>query len=137
MYPSIFLFWSDPKSEKPATEVYVPRDENFGHLKSSDFLTYGIKSLSQCVLPAFESAFDLNFTPNEFDSFQDVRDLFEGGIKLPLDVISTISPLPVIKELFRTDGEQVLKFPEPHIIQGNKYILFVKLNVTWIKLYFE
>lgn len=71
------------------------------------------------MLPAFESAFDMNFTPNEFDSFQDVRDLFEGGIKLPLDVISTISPLPVIKELFRTDGEQCLKFPPPHIIQGD------------------
>ncbi|XP_061365130.1 seed linoleate 9S-lipoxygenase-2 [Gastrolobium bilobum] len=107
----------DPRCEKPG-EVYVPRDENFGHLKSSDFLSYGIKSLSQLVLPAFESA--MNFTPNEFDSFQDVRDLYEGGIKLPTDVISTISPLPVIKELFRTDGEQVLKFPTPHIIQANK-----------------
>ncbi|OIW08988.1 hypothetical protein TanjilG_05964 [Lupinus angustifolius] len=109
----------DPKCEKPG-EVYVPRDENFGHLKSSDFLIYGLKSLSQYVLPAFQSVFDLNFTPNEFDSFQDVRDLYEGGIKLPLDVISTISPLPVIKELFRTDGEQVLKFPPPHIIQVSK-----------------
>ncbi|CAL0332442.1 unnamed protein product [Lupinus luteus] len=108
-----------PKCEKPG-EVYVPRDENFGHLKSSDFLIYGIKSLSQYVLPAFQSVFDLNLTPNEFDSFQDVRDLYEGGIKLPLDVISTISPLPVIKELFRTDGEQVLKFPPPHIIQVSK-----------------
>ena len=87
-------------------------------MKSSDFLTYGIKSVSQIVLPAFESAFDLNFTPREFDSFQDVRDLFEGGIKLPLDVISTISPLPVIKELFRTDGENVLKFPPPQVVKG-------------------
>ncbi|XP_027343811.1 seed linoleate 9S-lipoxygenase-2-like [Abrus precatorius] len=109
----------DPKCEKPG-EVYVPRDENFGHLKSSDFLTYGIKSLSQYVLPAFQSAFDLNFTRPEFDSFQEVRDLYEGGIKLPTDVISTISPLPVIKELFRTDGEQVLKFPPPHVIQVSK-----------------
>ena len=66
--------------------------------------------------------FKLNLTPNEFDSFQEVRDLYEGGIKLPTDVISTISPLPVIKELFRTDGEQVLKFPPPHIIQGVAYM---------------
>ncbi|RDX62425.1 Seed linoleate 9S-lipoxygenase-2, partial [Mucuna pruriens] len=110
---------TDPDCEKPG-EVYVPRDENFGHLKSSDFLAYGIKTLSQLVIPAFESVFDLNFTPNEFDSFQDVRDLNEGGIKLPTDVISTISLLPVIKELFRTDGEQVLKFPTPHIIQVSK-----------------
>lgn len=90
-------------------------------MKSSDFLAYGIKSLSQYVLPAFESVFDLNFTPNEFDSFQDVRDLHEGGIKLPTEVISTIMPLPVVKELFRTDGEQVLKFPPPHVIQGEEF----------------
>ncbi|BAT91737.1 hypothetical protein LR48_Vigan05g202100 [Vigna angularis] len=109
----------DSNCEKPG-EVYVPRDENFGHLKSSDFLAYGIKSLSQYVLPAFESMFSLNLTPNEFDSFQDVRDLCEGGIKLPTEVISSIALLPVIKELFRTDGEQVLKFPTPHVIKVNK-----------------
>ncbi|CAI8588482.1 unnamed protein product [Vicia faba] len=110
----------DPKSEKPGTQ-YVPRDENFGHLKSSDFLTYGIKSLSQDVVPLFKSViFDLNFTPNEFDSFDEVRDLFEGGIKLPTNVLSKISPLPVLKEIFRTDGEQVLKFPPPHVIKVSK-----------------
>ncbi|WJX55911.1 Lox2p [Trifolium repens] len=110
----------DPKSEKPG-DIYVPRDENFGHLKSSDFLTYGIKSLSQDVLPLFKSViFDLNFTPNEFDSFDEVRDLFEGGIELPTHVLSQISPLPVLKEIFRTDGEQVLKFPPPHVIKVSK-----------------
>ncbi|RYR42528.1 hypothetical protein Ahy_A08g038996 [Arachis hypogaea] len=110
---------NDPNSEKPG-DVYVPRDENFGHLKSSDFLANSIKFLTRYVLPAFESVFDMNLTPNEFDSFQDVRDLYEGGIRLTTEVISTISPLPVIKELFRTDGEQVLKFPPPHITQVNK-----------------
>ena len=123
MFCFLITFHStDPNCEKPG-EIYVPRDENFGHLKSSDFLAYGIKSISQFVLPAFESIFDLNLTPNEFDSFQDVRNLCEGGIKLPTHIISTISPLPVVKELFRTDGEDVLKFPKPHVIQGviNKY----------------
>ncbi|CAK8560358.1 unnamed protein product [Lathyrus sativus] len=110
----------DPKSEKPGA-IYVPRDENFGHLKSSDFLMFGIKSLSHDVLPLFQSViFDLNFTPNEFDSFDEVRGLYEGGIKLPTDIISQISPLPALKEIFRTDGEQVLKFPPPHVIKVSK-----------------
>ncbi|XP_004510414.1 seed linoleate 9S-lipoxygenase [Cicer arietinum] len=110
----------DPKSEKPGV-IYVPRDENFGHLKSSDFLIYGLKSLSQDVLPLFQAViFDLNFTPNEFDSFDEVRGLFEGGIKLPTDILSKISPLPALKEILRTDGEQVLKFPPPHVIQVSK-----------------
>ncbi|MCH81404.1 seed lipoxygenase, partial [Trifolium medium] len=110
----------DPKSEKPGV-IYVPRDENFGHLKSSDFLMYGIKSLSQDVLPLFQAViFDLNFTPNEFDSFDEVRGLFEGGIKLPTDILSKISPLPALKEILRTDGEQVLKFPPPQVIRVSK-----------------
>ena len=87
-------------------------------MKSSDFLAYGLKSISQDVLPALQSAFDINFTPNEFDSFEQVHELYEGGIKLPTDVISQISPLPVLKEIFRTDGEQFLKFPTPKVIQG-------------------
>ncbi|MCI20728.1 seed lipoxygenase, partial [Trifolium medium] len=118
-----------PKSEKPGV-IYVPRDENFGHLKSSDFLMYGIKSLSQDVLPLFQAViFDLNFTPNEFDSFDEVRGLFEGGIKLPTDILSKISPLPALKEILRTDGEQVLKFPPPQVIRGNLFILIKPLIV--------
>ncbi|ESW22484.1 hypothetical protein PHAVU_005G157000 [Phaseolus vulgaris] len=110
----------DPKSESRSSDIYLPRDEAFGHLKSSDFLTYGLKSVSQNFLPALQSAFDLNFTPNEFDSFEEVHGLYSGGIKLPTDVLSKISPLPVLKEIFRTDGEQTLKFPPPKVVQDSK-----------------
>ncbi|NP_001235189.1 lipoxygenase [Glycine max] len=110
----------DPNSEKPG-EIYVPRDENFGHLKSSDFLTYGIKSLSQNVIPLFKSIIlNLRVTSSEFDSFDEVRGLFEGGIKLPTNILSQISPLPVLKEIFRTDGENTLQFPPPHVIRVSK-----------------
>ncbi|KAG2402732.1 Linoleate 9S-lipoxygenase [Vigna angularis] len=43
-----------------------------------------------------------------------------GGLYLPTDVISKISPIPVIKEIFRTVGEQVLKFPPPYVIRVSK-----------------
>ncbi|KAJ1420348.1 PLAT/LH2 domain [Sesbania bispinosa] len=82
----------DPNCEKPGN-VYVPRDENFGHLKSAEFLSYGIKSLSRNILPALKSVFELNFTPD---------------------------PLPALKEFFRTDGENVLKFSVPDIIKVSK-----------------
>nr|XP_007135514.1 hypothetical protein PHAVU_010G135700g [Phaseolus vulgaris]ESW07508.1 hypothetical protein PHAVU_010G135700g [Phaseolus vulgaris] len=110
----------DPKSETPG-EVYVPRDENFGHLKSSDFLVYALKSLSQSVIPLLKSAiFELKVTSSEFKSFDDVRSLYEGGIKLPTDILSQISPLPALKEIFRTDGENTLQFPPPHVIRVSK-----------------
>jgi len=114
----VFDFLTDPKSEKPAAEIYMPRDEKFGHLKSSDFLTYGLKALSRQLLPSLENVFDTDFTWNEFDSFQEVRELYEGGIKLPTDTLKSISPIPVLKELFRSDGENVLQLPPPHVVRG-------------------
>lgn len=46
--------------------MYLPRDEAFGRLKSLDFITCGLKSVSQNVVSTLESVFiDLNFTPSE------------------------------------------------------------------------
>ncbi|KAG4400173.1 hypothetical protein GLYMA_07G007102v4 [Glycine max] len=99
------------------TFVYLPRDESFGHLKSSDFLVYILKSASQNVIPQLQSALSLQFNQPEFNSFYDVRGLDDGGIKLPTNTLSQLSPIPLFKELFRTDGEQALKFPTPKVIQ--------------------
>ncbi|XP_010651467.3 probable linoleate 9S-lipoxygenase 5 [Vitis vinifera] len=122
-----------PPSEKdPNTEsilpllmslnIYVPRDERFGHLKMLDFLAYALKSIVQFLLPEFEALCDS--TPNEFDSFQDVLDLYEGGIKVPegtlLDKIKDNIPLEMLKELVRTDGEHLFKFPMPQVIKEDK-----------------
>ncbi|XP_034706086.1 probable linoleate 9S-lipoxygenase 5 [Vitis riparia] len=122
-----------PPSEKdPNTEsrlplvmslnIYVPRDERFGHLKMSDFLAYALKSIVQFLLPEFEALCDI--THNEFDSFQDVLDLYEGGIKVPegplLDKIKDNIPLEMLKELVRTDGEHLFKFPMPQVIKEDK-----------------
>ncbi|KAL6324008.1 hypothetical protein AAG906_006279 [Vitis piasezkii] len=122
-----------PPSEKdPNTEsrlplvmslnIYVPRDERFGHLKMSDFLAYALKSIVQFLLPEFEALCDI--TPNEFDSFQDVLDLYEGGIKVPegplLDKIKDNIPLEMLKELVRTDGEHLFKYPMPQVIKEDK-----------------
>ncbi|XP_014501040.1 linoleate 9S-lipoxygenase-like [Vigna radiata var. radiata] len=110
----------DPNSEKPSDFVYLPRDEAFGHLKSSDFLTYGLKSVVQDVLPVLTDAFDGNVLSLEFDNFAEVRKLYEGGVTLPTNFLSKIAPLPVIKEILRTDGEQFLKYPPPKVMQVDK-----------------
>lgn len=99
--------------------IYVPRDERFGHLKMSDFLAYGLKSVLQFLGPEFEA---LSVTHNEFDSFADTLKLYEGGIKLPegslLDDIRENIPFELLKELFQTDGEGLFKFPMPQVIAG-------------------
>lgn len=86
----------------------------------SDFLGYALKALTQSLLPTLNTIFDL--TPMEFDTFQDVLNLYEGGIQLPqspeLDAVRNSIPFEMLKELVRTDGERVLKFPLPQVIKG-------------------
>ncbi|KAK4478086.1 hypothetical protein RD792_017351 [Penstemon davidsonii] len=116
----------DPKSESRlfllSLNTYVPRDELFNQVKFSDFIAYALKSLCQVLVPEIKAVTDKTF--NEFDTFQDVLDLYEGGIKLPNDhklhKIKGCIPLELIKELTRSDGERFLKFPMPDIIKENK-----------------
>ncbi|KAK0599814.1 hypothetical protein LWI29_008886 [Acer saccharum] len=102
--------------------VYVPRNERFGHLKMSDFLAYALKVVVQFVKRALE-AFDS--TMNEFDSFEDVLKLFEGGFVLPgsslLDDIGKNIPFEMLKEILRSDGEKLFEFPTPQVIKEDKY----------------
>lgn len=117
----------DPETESrlPVTsslDIYVPRDERFGHLKMSDFLAYALKAIAQIIQPALESVFDE--TPNEFDSFEDVLKIYEEGIDLPnqdlIDSIVKNIPLEMLKEIFRTDGQKFLKYPVPQVIKVDK-----------------
>ncbi|XP_028780881.1 probable linoleate 9S-lipoxygenase 5 [Neltuma alba] len=118
---------SDPNSESRlklvmSLNIYVPRDERFGHLKMADFLTYALKSVVQVLKPELESVFDS--TPDEFDSFEHVFKLYEGGIKVPEGVLKDIRDnihAEMLKEILRTDGEPVLKFPTPHVIKEDKF----------------
>ncbi|XP_020211492.1 probable linoleate 9S-lipoxygenase 5 [Cajanus cajan] len=102
-------------------DIYVPRDERFGHLKLADFLANALKSIVQVIKPELESLFDS--TPDEFDSFEDVFKLFEGGIKVPQSIVKNIRdkiPAELFKEILRTDGERFLKFPLPQVIEEDK-----------------
>lgn len=119
------MLFADPKTESRlpllSLDIYVPRDERFSHVKMSDFLVYALKSIGQVLLPEIASLFDK--TINEFDTFQDVLNLYDGGIKLPNGVvpqrkIRDCIPWEMLKELIRSDGERHLKFPMPDVIRG-------------------
>ncbi|XP_043691954.1 probable linoleate 9S-lipoxygenase 5 [Telopea speciosissima] len=118
---------TDPNTETRlplvmSLNIYVPRDERFGHLKMSDALAYALKAVVQFLQPELKDFCDS--TPNEFDSFQDIFELYEGGIQLPNDPTlnkgDTI-PLELLKELVRSDGEGHLKFPTPQVIKEDKF----------------
>ncbi|KAL6497787.1 Linoleate 9S-lipoxygenase 5 [Orobanche hederae] len=120
-----------PNKKDPNTEsrlfllnlnFYVPRDDRFTQVKFSDFIAYALKSLGQVLVPEIKAVFDK--TINDFDTFQDVLDLYEGGIKLPdghtLRKIREHVPWELVRELTRSDGERFLKFPMPAVIKENR-----------------
>lgn len=116
---------TDPTSEsRPSLldNIYVPRDERFGHLKMTDFLGYSIKALVDGIVPAIRTYVDL--TPGEFDSFKDILKLYEGGLKLPnipaLEELRKRFPLQLVKDLLPVGGDYLLKLPMPHIIKDDK-----------------
>ncbi|KAM7255771.1 hypothetical protein ACFE04_011512 [Oxalis oulophora] len=117
---------TDPRTESRLPllnlNIYVPRDERFSHIKFSDFLAYALKSLVQVLVPEVTSLCDK--TINEFDSFEDVLNLYEGGIKLPseqtLSKLRECIPWEILKELVRNDGERLLKFPIPEVIKVDR-----------------
>lgn len=115
---------TDPCSEKRLSllrlDIYVPRDERFSQVKFSDFLAYAVKSLVQVLIPEIRSLFDK--TVNEFDSFQDVLNIYEVGINgqnggthgTVRDCISW----EFIRELAHSDVG-FHKFPMPDVIKEN------------------
>ncbi|GJV06661.1 probable linoleate 9S-lipoxygenase 5 [Tanacetum coccineum] len=117
----------DPKTESrlpllKSLSIYVPKDERFGHLKLSDFLGFGLKSIGQVLVSELQALPDS--TPTEFDNFDDVLKMYEGGIKLPEgplpETIRKNIPLELLKALSETDGEGLAKFPMPQVIEGDK-----------------
>ncbi|KVI01726.1 Lipase/lipooxygenase, PLAT/LH2 [Cynara cardunculus var. scolymus] len=111
---------SDPKTESrlpllQSLSVYVPKDEQFGHLKLSGFLGYGLKSIGQFLVSEGEALTDTT-THDEFDTFQDVLKTYEGGLKLPqgklLDQIQENIPFEILKALSQSDVRPYLQeFP--------------------------
>ncbi|XP_024963319.1 probable linoleate 9S-lipoxygenase 5 [Cynara cardunculus var. scolymus] len=140
---------TDPNTESripilKSLTIYVPRDERFSQLKTSDVYAYGIKLVSQGLLPGFGAVFDKvsdeivgtfehllkhkfeavssnNF--NEFSSFEDVLKLYKGALKIPksnlLESVREKIPLEFFRELLRSDGEPLAKFPTPQVIEAD------------------
>ncbi|MFS7986151.1 putative linoleate 13S-lipoxygenase [Helianthus anomalus] len=116
----------DPETESRLSliqflNIYVPRDERFGHIRMSDFLAQGLEAILKFLLPEFEALFD--DTIDEFDTFEDFLKLYDGGIKLPkgplFDNLLENVPIQFVKELLRSDGEGLLKYSTPQIIRAD------------------
>jgi len=98
--------------EEPAKVSYIPRDEHFSHEKAKEFLEFGKKTFER-VQPLLLSLY-LKTTTNEFNGFEEVQRLYEGGLNLPISV---------------TRNPNVLEFPQPYLIQGN-LLVSCHSNVT-------
>eukprot|EP00249_Psilotum_nudum_P010909 c22839_g2_i1 orf=70-2889(+) len=127
---------ADPNSESRASllkGIYIPRDEQFGHLKQSDFLTATLQSFVRVVIPILQGILK---GKSDFKSINEIRDLYTRGLSFAASGFQQLSPeeiagqlksrLQVIAEL--TDGtstdSSILKFPPPQIIQADGFAWF-------------
>ncbi|XBI33710.1 hypothetical protein VPH35_056999 [Triticum aestivum] len=122
---------TDPRSEsripqykvKEAMNIYVSRDERVGHLKLSDFRGYSLKAITEAILPIIRTYVDS--TPKEFDSFQDIYNLYDGLLKVPdnqhLKELKNKIPPQFIKSLLTVVGDDLLNLPLPHVIKSDLY----------------
>ncbi|KAJ7299938.1 hypothetical protein O6H91_03G017000 [Diphasiastrum complanatum] len=124
---------ADPNSESSmpiVVDIYIPRDERFSVVKNSDFLGDGLKAIVHILIPAIKSFFHLN--NNQFDSFKDVKDLYDRGIDLtgflPISLPQAeqpffLSPFELINELTDTTGgdPSLLRYPVPQVIAKDEF----------------
>ena len=99
--------------------IYVPRDERFDHTKFEDFVGNGLKAIGQFLASELRSVFDK--TPTEFDTFDDVLNLYEGGHKLPMSTTNRIQdriPWEMLKALVHKESKGFLRLPMPDVIKG-------------------
>ncbi|KAM0906990.1 hypothetical protein ACQ4PT_016403 [Festuca glaucescens] len=102
-------------------QFYVPRDECFNHVKKADFTSYLLKAISTGILPLARELLD-TAVPREFDDFQDMYKLYEGGIKIPdvpvMDLMFKV--FPPLKSICPSGGSYLLKMPMPEVIKNDK-----------------
>ncbi|XP_066371270.1 probable linoleate 9S-lipoxygenase 4 [Miscanthus floridulus] len=115
----------DPNSESRLfllnLNIYVPRDERFGHLKMSDFLGYSLKAIIEAILPTLGIIDD---TPKEFDSFEDILGLYELGPEAPNNPLIAEVRKRIPSEFLRSilpngSHDHPLKMPLPNIIKSD------------------
>ncbi|XP_017407059.2 seed linoleate 9S-lipoxygenase [Vigna angularis] len=93
--------------ELPDEVYYVPRDENFSDQKTAEFFQLSKKALGGSVQPLLLSLY-LKTTSNEFNGFEEVLKMYEGGVNLPLSITGNGNP-------------SVLDFPTPDVIKESKF----------------
>ncbi|KAG2379963.1 Seed linoleate 9S-lipoxygenase [Vigna angularis] len=110
----IYFEWDDKDMgtpggnyEEQAEVYYVPRDENFSDEKTAEFFILAKKALGGSVEPLLLSLY-LKTTSNEFNGFEEVLKMYEGGVNLPLSITGNGNP-------------SVLDFPTPDVIKESKF----------------
>ncbi len=117
---------------------YIPRDEIFDGQKQSDFLSDQLTSAAHNLIPAIEGL--LTGGKNEFNTFKDVRNLYQNGIDIgetlqtvvdTKDQSQKMDPFEVVKKLGADDRSNVLKYTIPQVIQC-KDNLFITASFHYV-----
>lgn len=108
--------------------MYVPCDERFRHLKRWDSIGYyRVQAIHRSIIPAVSTAYIFDDLPPEFDSFQDIRSLYENAAESPAIAEmrnATVGEVTGFRTNLPVGGgdndPRVIKMPLPHVIRkGN------------------
>ncbi|KAJ3679030.1 hypothetical protein LUZ60_017041 [Juncus effusus] len=114
----------DPLSEKRASGVYIPRDEQFSEVKNMTFSAKTLRSVFHAIVPSIESA--IIDTKLGFPYFTAIDSLFNEGVPLPeqegLSLFQTL--VPRIVKALATTTDNVLLFETPEMIERDKFSWF-------------
>ncbi|KOM30095.1 hypothetical protein LR48_Vigan878s001300 [Vigna angularis] len=102
--------------EVPDEVNYVPRDEDFSQEKTIEFLQLGTKTLAGRIEPLLLSLY-LKTTSNEFNGFEEVEKMYQGGVDLPLSITANGTPSVITGNGIPT----VIDFPPPDVIKESKF----------------
>ncbi|KAI5390610.1 hypothetical protein KIW84_075781 [Lathyrus oleraceus] len=114
---------TDPLSEQPSDEVYVPRDESFSEVKLVTFSANTLQSGLHALVPFLRtSVIDKNLG---FPLFSAIDDLFNEGFNLPpQQQMDFKTILPRLVKLVQDARNDILRFETPATMDKDRFFWF-------------
>lgn len=106
------------------TPFYIPRDERLTIVRTEGIQECAIQAASRKLMPALQNLYS---TQLEFESMNDIADLFKKGVVV--SAVSESDDSGSDSEHPAPDTESVLTYPMPKVIAGKSLLyLFSRRN---------
>uniref|UniRef100_A0A7N0ZSL5 Lipoxygenase n=1 Tax=Kalanchoe fedtschenkoi TaxID=63787 RepID=A0A7N0ZSL5_KALFE len=114
---------TDPMSETPSSDVYVPRDESFSGVKELSFAFNTVYSVLHAIVPTLQTYFIDSNLP--FPFFTAIDKMYNEGINIPeLPHKSILDLFPRLMKAVTDLNNSVICFETPAVFEKDKFSWF-------------